>query len=117
MIKHFISFYFSLFSFILYSFYTPPVLNVFYSADFYILIVIFSYLFPIIKFIKSCYNCNAKIIFQGLHKQASELSSRLEKCWMVPYSTVVIVAAIFKNRFLKIAAARKNQISLLKLKL
>ena len=41
------------------------------------------------------------------HKQASEFSSRLD-WWVVPNSTVVTVAAIFKSRLSKMAAARKK---------
>ena len=51
-------------------------------------------------------------LFKELHKQALEFSSRLEKWWMVPNSTVMTVAAILKSRLLKMATARKIIISL-----
>ena len=51
-------------------------------------------------------------LFKELPKQASEFSSRLEWLWMVPNSTVLTVAAIFKSWLLKMAAASKIQISL-----
>ena len=50
-------------------------------------------------------------LFKELHKQASEFSCSLELWWMVPNSTVMTVAAIFKSRLLKMAAARKIHIS------
>ena len=43
-----------------------------------------------------------------LHKQASEFTSRLEKWCMIPNSTVMPVAAIFKSKLLKMATARKK---------
>ena len=57
-------------------------------------------------------------LFKEQHKQASELSSRLELWWLVPNSTVMTVAAIFKSRLLKMAATRKkSHIFVIKLKL
>ena len=50
-------------------------------------------------------------LFKELHKQASEFSYSLELWWMVPNSTVMTVAAIFKSRLLKMATARKIHIS------
>ena len=51
---------------------------------------------------------NFLFLFKVLLKQASVFSSRLELRWMVPNLTVMTVAAIFKSRLLKKAAAKEN---------
>ena len=59
-------------------------------------------------------------LFKELHKQALELSSRRELWWIVPNSTGMTVAAIFKSRVLNFKNGRcrkKSHIFVIYLKL